>query len=148
MPQITATTDFETHRLWVNQPCERYTTATDEGAALSQPLGRSRRERQRHRHPDPSGLQSAKDRAICLANHGLKGDRPIVLQVAGCFGVGPIEQLYRGVLSSRTLSKSSSSPASTRLSAKEQLEIIEVPKHHLVKIIGFTDQDRRADGGG
>src|SRR4051794_7681800 len=32
VPQVTITTDFETHRLWVNQPCERYFTATDEGA--------------------------------------------------------------------------------------------------------------------
>src|SRR6266550_5398230 len=32
-PQMTVTTDFETHRLWVNQPCDHYTTATDEGAA-------------------------------------------------------------------------------------------------------------------
>ena len=31
--QITATTDFETHRLWVNEPCDHYTTATEEGAA-------------------------------------------------------------------------------------------------------------------
>ena len=26
------TTDFETHRLWVNQPCDHYFTATEEGA--------------------------------------------------------------------------------------------------------------------
>src|SRR4029079_9458034 len=32
-PQITVTTDFETHRLWVNQPCDLYATATEEGAA-------------------------------------------------------------------------------------------------------------------
>ena len=32
-PQFIVTTDFETHRLWVNQPCERYFTATEEGAA-------------------------------------------------------------------------------------------------------------------
>src|SRR5438874_10699225 len=31
LPQVTATTDFDTHRLWVNQPCERYFTATHEG---------------------------------------------------------------------------------------------------------------------
>jgi processive 1,2-diacylglycerol beta-glucosyltransferase len=31
-PQFTVTTDFETHRLWVNQPCERFFTATEEGA--------------------------------------------------------------------------------------------------------------------
>src|SRR5216684_2338984 len=32
VPQVTVTTDFETHRLWVNQPCDRYFTATEEGA--------------------------------------------------------------------------------------------------------------------
>src|SRR5262245_33953949 len=32
-PHVTVTTDFETHRLWVNQPCEHYFTATAEGAA-------------------------------------------------------------------------------------------------------------------
>src|SRR5205823_13111116 len=37
--QVTATTDFETHRLWVNQPCERYFTATSEGAQYLQHWG-------------------------------------------------------------------------------------------------------------
>ena len=32
-PHLTATTDFETHRMWVNEPCDHYFTATDEGAA-------------------------------------------------------------------------------------------------------------------
>src|SRR4051812_23664231 len=31
VPQVTVTTDFETHRLWVNQPCDHYFTATEEG---------------------------------------------------------------------------------------------------------------------
>src|SRR5262249_23353966 len=31
IPQVTVTTDFETHRLWVNQPCDHYFTATEEG---------------------------------------------------------------------------------------------------------------------
>src|SRR5579871_5532920 len=31
-PQLTVTTDFETHRLWVNQPCDHYFSATEEGA--------------------------------------------------------------------------------------------------------------------
>ena len=41
MPQITVTTDFETHRLWVNQPCDHYTTATRGGRRLSAALGRA-----------------------------------------------------------------------------------------------------------
>src|SRR5438034_1661321 len=39
LPQVTATTDFETHRLWVNQPCERYFTATAEGSLYLQHWG-------------------------------------------------------------------------------------------------------------
>ncbi len=39
LPQVTATTDFETHRLWVNQPCEHYYTATEEGARYLQHWG-------------------------------------------------------------------------------------------------------------
>src|SRR3954451_20215163 len=36
LPHFTATTDFETHRLWVNQPCDGYFTATEEGARYLQ----------------------------------------------------------------------------------------------------------------
>src|SRR5438270_3473953 len=32
VPQVTVTTDFETPRLCVNEPCERYFTATEQGA--------------------------------------------------------------------------------------------------------------------
>ena len=39
LPHVTATTDFETHRLWVNQPCDRYFTATPEGALYLQHWG-------------------------------------------------------------------------------------------------------------
>ena len=31
VPQVTVTTDFDTHRLWHNDPCEHYFTATEEG---------------------------------------------------------------------------------------------------------------------
>src|SRR5437763_1542016 len=39
MRQVTVTTDFETHRLWMNQPCEHYFTATEEGAQYLQSWG-------------------------------------------------------------------------------------------------------------
>ena len=39
---MTVTTDFETHRLWVNQPCERYFTATEEGGAYLRIVGACR----------------------------------------------------------------------------------------------------------
>src|SRR5580692_11060420 len=39
VPQVTVCTDFETHRLWFNQPCDHYFTATEEGARYLQHWG-------------------------------------------------------------------------------------------------------------
>lgn len=38
-PQVMVTTDFETHRLWITEPCAHYFTATEEGAAYLQCMG-------------------------------------------------------------------------------------------------------------
>jgi processive 1,2-diacylglycerol beta-glucosyltransferase len=138
VPQITVTTDFETHRLWVNEPCEHYTTATPEGAAYL-------------RHWGVKGSVSVtgipihpvfsrpKDRAECLARQQLAGDRPIILQLAGGFGVGPIEKLFGGILSIE-IPIEIVVVAGKNEEVKRELERIEVPSRHRVKVLGFTDQ--------
>ena len=55
VPQVTVCTDFDTHRLWVNQPCDRYFAATDEGAIISF-IGGCRRRTLSHWHPGRSDL--------------------------------------------------------------------------------------------
>jgi processive 1,2-diacylglycerol beta-glucosyltransferase len=138
-PQFTATTDFETHRLWVNQPCDHYFTATDEGAAYLQHWGVPASDTTVTGIPIHPVFSKSKDRSECLRRQGLAGDRPIVLQLAGGFGVGPIEQIYRGVLDVAT-------PievvvvAGRNAEAKRQLERVGVPPRHRVKLLGFTDQ--------
>jgi processive 1,2-diacylglycerol beta-glucosyltransferase len=138
-PQITVTTDFETHRLWVNEPCDLYTTATEEGAAYL------RHWRVPREHVSVTGIpihpvfSEQKDRKTCLKSHDLVGDRPIILQLAGGFGVGPIEKLYRGVLSVE-VPLEVVVVAGRNASAREQLEKVEVPKRHRAKVMGFTDQ--------
>lgn len=138
-PQFTVTTDFETHRLWVNQPCERYFTATDEGAAYLEHWGVPPRDVRITGIPIHPAFSQPKDGAECLARHGLSGDRPVLLQLAGGFGVGPIAELYRAVLAIET-------PlqvvvvAGRNEALKVQLELIEPPERHRVKIMGFTDQ--------
>src|SRR5205809_4957203 len=98
VPQVTVTTDFETHRLWFNQPCEHYFTATAEGAEYLRHWGVPAE------NITPSGIpihpvfSEPKGRALCLVKHGLANDRPVVLQLAGGFGVGPIEKIYRTLL--------------------------------------------------
>jgi processive 1,2-diacylglycerol beta-glucosyltransferase len=139
LPQMTVTTDFETHRLWVNQPCERYTTATEEGA------------RTLHRWDVPSEdcvvtgipihplFSETKARGVCVARQGLKGEpgTPIVLLLAGGFGVGPIEAIYREILAiDRALEVVAVTGKNATL--KAQLGKVAVPARHRVTILGYT----------
>lgn len=138
VPQITVTTDFETHRLWVNEPCEHYTTATPEGAAYLRHWGVKQ-------NVSVTGIpihpvfSRPKDRAECLTRQGLAGDRPIILQLAGGFGVGPIAKLFGGVLSVE-VPLEVVVVAGKNEEVKYELERIEVPARHRAKILGFTDQ--------
>ena len=97
-PQLTATTDFETHRLWVNQPCDHYFTATEEGAVNLRHWGVPAAHVTVSGIPIPPAFAQPVDRAECLARLGLSGDRPVVLQLSGGFGVGPVEKLYQALL--------------------------------------------------
>jgi processive 1,2-diacylglycerol beta-glucosyltransferase len=138
VPQITVTTDFETHRLWVNEPCDHYTTATEEGAAYL-------------RHWGVTGpisvtgipihpvFSEPKDRAECVRKQGLVGDRPVILQLAGGFGVGPIAKLFGGILAVE-LPLEIVVVAGKNEEAKRELEQVAIPQRHRVKVLGFTDQ--------
>lgn len=139
LPQATATTDFETHRLWVNQPCDRYFTATAEGARYLEHWGIPAGDIIVTGIPIHPVFAKPKDRGECLAQHGLAGDRPILLQLSGGFGVGPIAKLYRALLDvARPIDLVTI--AGRNETVKKELEAIEVPSRHRAKILGFTDR--------
>jgi processive 1,2-diacylglycerol beta-glucosyltransferase len=137
VPQVTATTDFETHRLWVNQPCDHYFTATEEGAKYLQHWGVPAENTSVTGIPIHPVFSKPKDRGECLRKHGLQGDRPIVLQLAGGFGVGPIAKLFQGLLNVEQ-------PvelvviAGKNEKVKAELEGLSPSPKHRVKILGFT----------
>ena len=139
VPQITVTTDFETHRLWFNEPCEHYTTATAEGAAYLRHWGVPAENVTATGIPIHLVFSRPKDRAECLRRQGLVGDRPVILQLAGGFGVGPIEKLFGGLLNVE-VPLEIVVVAGRNESAKVQLEQTSIPDRHRVKILGFTDQ--------
>jgi processive 1,2-diacylglycerol beta-glucosyltransferase len=139
VPQVTVTTDFDTHRLWVNQPCELYCTATDEGALYLQSWGVPAKTTTTTGIPIHPVFSEPKDRAGCLARHGLAGDRPIVLQLSGGFGVGPIEKLYRALLDVPEPLDVLVITGRNEI-ARGQLEAISPPARHRAKILGFTDK--------
>jgi processive 1,2-diacylglycerol beta-glucosyltransferase len=137
VPQVTATTDFETHRLWVNEPCEHYFTATEEGAEYLYSWGIPRGQATATGIPIHPVFSESKDRAACLAKHGLKGDRHIVLQLAGGFGVGPIEKLYRALMDV-DIPLEVVVIAGRNEKVRAQLDAVDPPARHRAKVMGFT----------
>ena len=137
--QVTVTTDFDTHRLWVNQPTDHYTTATREGAAYLTSYGVPANDISVTGIPIHPVFTKPIDRSACLRRHGLEGNRPIILQLAGGFGVGPIAKLYQGLLAI-------DQPleiivvAGKNETVKDELEKILVPQRHQAKILGFTHE--------
>lgn len=139
MPHFTVTTDFETHRLWVNQPCERYFTATGEGAAYLTHWGVPAADVRVAGIPIHPVFSRPKSREECLARQQLTGDRPIILQLAGGFGVGPISQIFKTLLALETPLELAV-VAGRNEALKSDLERIVVPDRHHVRVLGFTDQ--------
>jgi processive 1,2-diacylglycerol beta-glucosyltransferase len=135
---VTVTTDFATHRLWVNTPTDHYTTAATGGAVYLQHMGVQS-------DITPCGIpihpafSKPIDRNIVYKTFDLVEDeRPIILQLAGGYGVGPVNSIYRQLLSLNTPSQIivvTGKNAKLRAELKE----ITIPFHHKVHILGFTD---------
>lgn len=138
-PQITVTTDFETHRLWVSQPMEKFCTATEEGAAYLNHWGVPRETIEVTGIPIHPSFAQPQDRAACLKAQGLVGDRPVILQLAGGFGVGPIQRIFESILSiEQPLELAVVAGKNERV--RKQLAVIKPPRQHRVKVIGFTTE--------
>ncbi len=139
LPQVTATTDFDTHRLWVNQPCDRYFTATMEGALYLQHWGVPAADVFATGIPIHPVFSEPKDRAALIIKNGLAPDRPIVLQLSGGFGVGPIEKLFQAILQTEVpLQLVSITGRNEKL--KAELGKLPAPPRHKVKVLGFTKE--------
>jgi processive 1,2-diacylglycerol beta-glucosyltransferase len=138
-PQMTVTTDFETHRLWVNQPCDHYTTATDEGAAYLRHWGVPGEDVTVTGIPIHPVFTKAKDRDECRKRQDIVGGRPVVLQLAGGFGVGPVETIFQSTLAVE-MPLELVVVTGKNAAAKKKLEAFKPPKQHRVKVLGFTDQ--------
>jgi processive 1,2-diacylglycerol beta-glucosyltransferase len=136
IPQVTVTTDFETHRLWVHQPCEHYFTATEEGANSLQHWRVPASDISVTGIPIHPAFSAAKESQALRAKFGLD-DRPVVLQLAGGFGVGPIEKLYRALLEvPQPLQVVVVAGRNEKV--KAELKRVAVPGRHAAQVLGFT----------
>jgi processive 1,2-diacylglycerol beta-glucosyltransferase len=138
-PQVTVTTDFETNRAWITEPCDHYYTATEEAALYLQKQGVPPGHTSVVGIPVHPVFSEDKDRDTCLARCGLRGGRPVVLQLAGGHGVGRLEEVYRALLEVREplelVVVTGKNPA-----ARTHLERLELPTRHRVRVLGYTDR--------
>jgi processive 1,2-diacylglycerol beta-glucosyltransferase len=136
-PQVMATTDFGLHRLWVHQPCERYFTATDEAATYLHRNGLPEESVFVTGIPIDPAFSVPKDRRECRARLGLGDDRPVVLQLSGGFGVGPIEK-YLHALLEMSVPLQIVTIAGRNERRARQLRAVPVPPRHRVRVIDYT----------
>ncbi len=137
VPQVTVTTDFMTHRMWLQEPCEHYFTACEESAVYLSSLGVPRERIFVTGIPIHPVFTRRKDRAACRSAHGLKGDRPIVLLLSGGFGVGPIEKLLEAALAVEAAADVVV-VCGKNAELAQRLASVTPPRHHRVTIVGFT----------
>jgi processive 1,2-diacylglycerol beta-glucosyltransferase len=137
-PHFTVTTDFETHRLWVNQPCDLYFTATQESAKNLEHWGVPPESLVVSGIPVHPAFSRLKPRQQCLQNQQLQGDRPVILQLSGGFGVGPVELLLKRLLEVTT-------PVEVVVVAgrneelRRRLELVQPPPRHRLVVVGYTE---------
>jgi len=137
VPQVTVCTDLDTHRLWVNQPCERYFCATDQGARYLHHWGVPTDATEVTGIPIDPVFGEPVDRAACRARLGIEGKRPVVLQLCGGFGVGPVEAGYRALLDVEQPTELVV-VCGRNESLLAQLQSVPRPERHKVHLVGFT----------
>jgi processive 1,2-diacylglycerol beta-glucosyltransferase len=101
VPQYTVVTDFDAHGLWANwggDPTDRYFVATEEAAISLGRWGVPREIVTITGIPIHPVFAAAKDPREMRRAHNLPPDRPVILLLAGGFGVGPIEHLFEAAL--------------------------------------------------
>ena len=138
-PHFTVTTDFETHRLWVNQPCDLYFTATQEGAKNLEHWGVPAESMIVSGIPIHPAFSVAKSREQCLRNQQLQGDRPVVLQLSGGFGVGPVDQFLKQLLEVQTPIEVVVVTGRNE-ELRQRLALIVPPTRHRLVVVGYTDK--------
>lgn len=139
VPHTMVITDYETHRMWIHQPCEHFFTATEEAARYLQCFDVPRHAVSATGIPIHPVFSVPKDRNDCLRRHNLGGDRPILLVLTGGYGVGPIADLYKAVLDVE-IPMEVIFVAGRNTQAKAQLETLTPPLHHRVHILGYTKE--------
>lgn len=140
-PHAVVVTDFDVHGMWISRPCERFFVATEEAKANLTSQDVDHRDIRVTGIPiDPAFAQPLR-RADAIRQMNLDPDRPIVLQLAGGFGIGSIERIHRSICQiDRPLQIVVVTGRNT--GAAHALAAIDHCPGHIRRILGYTTQMR------
>lgn len=138
-PQFLVLTDFYTHRANYAKFYEHYFVATEECAVHLQNLGVKKKRISITGTPIQPVFSETKTRDQCLRAQGLNGDRPIILQMTGGLGMGPVERIFSAMLTIKTPLEIVVVTGRNQ-ELRQRLEHITIPPQHRAKILGLTDQ--------
>jgi processive 1,2-diacylglycerol beta-glucosyltransferase len=133
------TTDYDTHRLWVCEPAERYFVASAEGAAHLRHYGVAADRITMTGIPIHPTFTRPLGREEARARFGLDPARPVVLQLAGGFGMGPVERIFEAILRLE-VPLQIVVVAGRNPRVRRALGRIPVPGRHRVAIMGFSTE--------
>ncbi len=137
-PQVTVTTDFETHRLWVQPPTERYYCATQEGKAYLVTWGVPSGRIVVSGIPVRAGFAADLPRDEARRRHGLSLDKPVVLLLCGGFGVGPTAEFLSELVHMPTDAQVIAVAGRNEL-LRSQLERVARHTSRQVRVLGYTN---------
>ncbi|UPT72780.1 MAG: hypothetical protein M0D55_12690 [Elusimicrobiota bacterium] len=100
VPQLTVVTDYDAHRIWAQEPTERYCVGSATAAASLRARGVPARAIALTGIPVMPAFSMPVDRDAARREFGLSGAYPVVVQASGGHGVGPVEETYRSLLAS------------------------------------------------
>jgi processive 1,2-diacylglycerol beta-glucosyltransferase len=136
-PQVTVVTDFDVQGLWINHPCEAYFVAVPEARDYLLSLGIDPACVHVSGIPVDPIFARPKNRLYCLMKHRFRHDLPLILQMAGGFGFGDVEDIFCSLQKIKTpVQICVVTGKNERL--KHQLESIRDYSGHPCRIIGFT----------
>jgi len=138
-PQATVVTDYDVHGMWIHEPCEKYFLATPECRANVIADGVSPERASVTGIPIDPVFAEPRDRMQTIRNLGLAVDRPIVLQLAGGFGIGSIERIHHSICQiERPLQIVA--VAGKNEPARDAMASMDCHPRHQRRILGYTDQ--------
>jgi processive 1,2-diacylglycerol beta-glucosyltransferase len=138
-PQVTVVTDYDVHGMWIHQPCERMFVSTEESRINAIAEGVPAEQLSVTGIPIDPLFAENRDRAAIIAQLGLIPDRPIVLQMAGGFGVGSVEKIHQMILDVEQPIQIIA-VAGKNEAVRETMANMPAPPRHSRTILGYTTQ--------